>query len=129
MVVLRGIDLPLPARRRNSRGPVALNPAPLPEGEGRSGGTGLARSVERQTQFGANSSKNGIEVGADFLVGEAHDPEAKSLQHFAPASVVVCEPLVLLAVELHDKLRRVAVEIDNVSVDWNLPSELRAFEA
>jgi hypothetical protein len=36
---------------------------------------------------------------------------------------------VLLAVELHDKLRRMAVEIDNVSVDRNLPPELRAFEA
>jgi hypothetical protein len=43
--------------------------------------------------------------------------------------VIVCEPLVLLAVELHDELRRVAVEIDDITIKGSLPPELRAFEA
>jgi hypothetical protein len=86
-------------------------------------------SAERQTQFGANTCENGIEVVADFIVREANDPNAQPLENLGSSCVVAREPLVLLSVELHDKLRRVAIEIDNVSVDWNLPSKLCAFEA
>jgi len=86
-------------------------------------------SIERQTQLGANSSENGVDVVADLIVREANDPNAKPLENLGSPRVIICEPLVLLAVELQDKLRRMAVEIDNVSVDWNLPSKLCAFEA
>ena len=80
-------------------------------------------------QFGANSSKNGIEIGADVLVREANDPNAEPRQDLASSCVVARKPRVLLAVELHDKLRRVAIEIDDITIEGNLPSELRAFEA
>jgi hypothetical protein len=110
------------------------HPQPAPKRErGAESGTGRVRgprvSVEWQTQFGANSRENGIEVIADLIVREANDPNAKPLENLGPPRVVGYEPLVLFAVELNDNLRRMAVEIDDIPIKGSLPPELRAFEA
>lgn len=108
-------------------GTIAARATPLPWGERQ--GRGDHASVERQTPFRANPGENGVEFVAHLFVREANDPDSEPLQHIASRLVVVCEPLVLLAVQFDRTLGRVAVEIEDITINGNLPPKLCAFEA
>ena len=53
------------------------------------GGEGFGATVKGLSQFLSNPRQNQIEIGADLLIREAHDPEAQSLQYFTALRVIV----------------------------------------
>jgi hypothetical protein len=48
---------------------------------------------------------------------------SEPLQNFGPSGIVIRKPLVLFAVELDEELRGVAIEIDDVTIERDLPPE------
>jgi hypothetical protein len=54
---------------------------------------------------------------------------SEPLQNFGPSGTVIRKPLVLFAVELDDELRGVAIEIDDVTIERDLPPEFCAVKS
>jgi N-acyl-L-homoserine lactone synthetase len=79
-------------------------------------------SIKGQTEFGLNSSQNGIEVVADLAFEKRMARTAEPLENFGPPFVVVSKPAVLLAVDLHGELSGVAIEVGDETIERDLPS-------
>ena len=105
-----------------------VNAEPLSRRE-RGRGEGTAASGEWKSQRRPDSLEDGVEIGADLLIAEADDPHAKALEDLGAVPVVFGKPVVLLAVDLDRELRSVAIEVDDVAIEWNLPFELGAVTA
>jgi hypothetical protein len=101
---------------------------PLSRGE-RGRGEGIGRFSRTANAIRREFEQDPVEVAADFLDREANDPNAKPLEDLSSPDVIAGKPLVLLAVELHDKFRRIAIEVHDVVIKGNLPPELGALEA
>jgi hypothetical protein len=91
-------------------------------------GEGDRRSKERLLQRRANPDEDRVDVAAHVLVRKPENPNAIGLENCRSPGVVVGEPVMLLAVDLHDELRGMAIEVDDVAIEGNLPAKLGAVE-
>ena len=105
-----------------------MRPKPLSQRE-RGRGEGFRTLRVWRPQFRVNASKHGVEIVADLGVREPDNANAHPFEDFSSTRVVVCKPLVLLSVELDYELRRVAIEVDDIAVEWDLTAELGAMKA
>ena len=92
-------------------------------------GEGTCALREWRPQLRVNPREHGIDVITNLGVREADDPYAHAFENFGAARVIVSEPFMLTAVEFHDELSGVTVEVHDEAVERNLPAELRAVKA
>jgi hypothetical protein len=78
---------------------------------------GPSASAERQPKLRFNPRQNRIDLLADFGVGEADEPDAIGFEDLCAARIVLREPLMLLAIDLDDKLRGMTVEVGDISIE------------